>query len=86
MIRCLKKVPEDYPFPEKPKNYIDCPLSMIPDFTEKYESYADRNNNLLKEFLNNFGFDYNFISSTNYYKNGKFDKILLKILENYEIL
>ena len=57
---------------------------MIPDFTGKYESYADRNNNLLKSFLNKFKFDYNFISSTDYYKNGKFDKQLLKILENYE--
>ena len=57
---------------------------MIPDFTGKYESYADRNNNLLKSFLNKFKFDYSFISSTDYYKNGKFDKQLLKILENYE--
>ena len=83
-LDALRKVPEDYPFPDKLKNYIDCPLSMIPDFTEKYESYADRNNNLLKSFLNNFSFEYNFISSTDYYKNGQFDKVLLKILANYE--
>ena len=83
-LDALRKVPEDYPFPDKLKEYIDCPLSMIPDFTEKYESYADRNNNLLKSFLNNFKFDYNFISSTDYYRNGKFDQQLLKILENYE--
>ena len=83
-LDALRKVPEDYPFPDKLKNYIDCPLSMIPDFTEKYESYADRNNNLLKSFLNNFNFEYNFISSTDYYKNGQFDKVLLKILANYE--
>ena len=83
-LDALRKVPEDYPFPEKLKNYIEIPLSMIPDFTGKYESYADRNNNLLKSFLNKFKFDYNFISSTYYYKNGKFDKQLLKILENYE--
>ena len=83
-LDALRKVPEDYPFPEKLENYIESPLSMIPDFTGKYESYADRNNNLLKSFLNKFKFDYNFISSTDYYKNGKFDKQLLKILENYE--
>ena len=83
-LDALRKVPEDYPFPEKLKKYIDCPLSMIPDFTEEYESYADRNNNLLKSFLNNFKFDYKFISSTDYYQNGKFDKQLLIIAENYE--
>ena len=83
-LDALRKVPEDYPFPEKLENYIEIPLSMIPDFTGKYESYADRNNNLLKSFLNKFQFDYNFISSTDYYKNGKFDKQLLRILENYE--
>ena len=83
-LDALRKVPEDYPFPNKLKEYIDCPLSMIPDFTGKYKSYADRNNNLLKIFLNRFKFDYNFISSTDYYQNGRFDKQLLKILENYE--
>ena len=55
-LDALRKVPEDYPFPDKLKNYINCPLSMIPDFTGQYESYADRNNNLLKSFLNKFKF------------------------------
>ena len=83
-LDALKKVPDDYPFPEKLEKYIDCPLSVIPDFTEKYKSYADRNNNILQDFLNNFGFEYNFISSTDFYKKGNFDKQLLIILENYE--
>ena len=83
-LDALKKIPEDYPFPEKLSKYLNFPLSSIPDFTEKYSSYADRNNNLLKEFLNQFNFDYEFISSTNMYKSGNFDKCLLKILENYE--
>jgi len=77
-------VPEDYPFPEKLSEFIDSPLSSIPDFTGQYKSYADRNNNLLKAFLNKFEFDYNFISSTETYKSGKFDTQLLKILENYD--
>ena len=83
-LDALRKVPDDYPFPKKLEKYIDCPLSMIPDFTEKYKSYADRNNTILQDFLNNFGFEYNFISSTDYYKKGKFDKQLLIILKNYE--
>ncbi len=80
----LKKVPEDYPYPDKLSKYLNFPLSSIPDFTEKYSSYADKNNNLLKEFLNQFDFNYQFISSTEKYKSGSFDKYLLKILENYE--
>ena len=83
-LDALRKVPEDYPFPEKLSEFIDSPLSSIPDFTGQYKSYADRNNNLLKAFLNKFEFDYNFISSTETYKSGKFDTQLLKILENYD--
>ena len=40
---------------------------MIPDFTGNMKA-MHRNNNLLKTFLNKFKFDYNFISSTDYYK------------------
>ncbi len=80
----LKKIPEDYPFPEKLSQFINYPLSSIPDFIGGFSSYADRNNHLLKEFLNQFDFDYEFISSTERYKSGYFDSFLLKILENYE--
>ena len=83
-LDALKKVPEDYPYPDKLSQYINHPLSSIPDFTGKFDSYADRNNNLLNEFLGQFKFDYEFISSTKEYKSGTFDKCLLKILENYE--
>ncbi len=80
----LKKVPDDYPFPEKLKNYIGYPLSSVPDFTNQHGSYADKNNFLLQDFLNRFGFKYQFESSSLNYKAGKFDKELLKICENYE--
>ena len=83
-LDALKKIPDDYPFPEKLSKYLNYPLSSIPDFTGKYSSYADRNNNLLKNFLNQFNFDYEFISSTEKYQSGFFDNYLLKILENYE--
>ena len=83
-LDALKKVPEDYPFPEKLSKFINFPLSSIPDFTGKNKSYADRNNTLLKEFLNKFGFDYEFISSSEEYKSGKFNESLLIILDNYE--
>ena len=34
--------------------------------------------------MNQFNFDYEFISSTEMYQTGYFDNCLLKILENYE--
>ena len=83
-LDALKKVPDDYPNPEKLSKYLNFPLSSIPDFTGQYASYADRNNHLLKDFLNQFGFNYDFISSTEKYQTGFFDNCLLKILENYE--
>ena len=83
-LDALKKVPNDYPFPEKLSKYINFPLSSIPDFTGKYSSYADRNNNLLKKFLNEYNFEYEFVSSTEKYKSGEFDQYILKILQNYE--
>ena len=83
-LDALKKVPDDYPNPEKLSKYLNFPLSSIPDFTGQHASYADRNNHLLKDFLNQFGFNYDFISSTEKYQTGFFDNCLLKILENYE--
>ncbi|MEC8100176.1 MAG: lysine--tRNA ligase [Pseudomonadota bacterium] len=83
-LDALKKVPDDYPYPKELSKFINFPLSSIPDFTGKYSSYAERNNNLLKSFLDNFNFNYDFISSTEKYKSGEFDDCLLKILENYE--
>ena len=83
-LDALRKVPEDYPHKDKLTKYIDYPLSSIPDFTEQYKSYADRNNSLLKKFLDRFNFKYKFISSTENYKEGRFNKQLLKIIDNYE--
>ena len=42
-LDALRKVPDDYPYPEKLTKFLDQPLSTIPDFTEKYASYAESN-------------------------------------------
>ena len=39
---------------------------------------------MLRGFLDSFGFDYTFLSSTECYKNGLFDDVLIEVLENYE--
>ena len=39
---------------------------------------------MLRRFLDQFGFDYEFASSTDYYTSGKFDAALLRVLERYD--
>ena len=79
----LRKIPENVPNKKMLESYIDRPLSQIPDPFEKYGSFAEHNNEKLKQFLNQFGFEYEFMSSTKCYHDGIFDDTLLKILENY---
>tara|TARA_Y100000741_G_C18253759_1_gene558183 strand:+ start:946 stop:2532 length:1587 start_codon:yes stop_codon:yes gene_type:complete len=80
----LRKVPENVPNKNLLKNYIGKPLTAIPDPFEKYESFGHHNNAKLRSFLDNFKFDYEFISSTEMYKSGKFDETLINILHNYK--
>ena len=82
----LRKVPENVPNKEMLKEFIGKPLTSIPDPFEKFESFGHHNNAKLKSFLDKFNFQYDFISSTESYKSGKFDDILISILENYEII
>ncbi|MCH7832570.1 MAG: lysine--tRNA ligase, partial [Proteobacteria bacterium] len=42
------------------------------------------NNARLKAFLDDFGFDYEFLSSTECYKSGRFDEALLRVLDRYD--
>ena len=80
----LRKVPNNIPNPNILEENLEKPLSSIPDPYDKFSSYAEYNNNLLKEFLNRYGFEYKFASASEYYKSGKFDKTLRKVLENYD--
>ena len=51
---------------------------------EKYESFGHHNNAKLQSFLDEFKFDYEFVSSTEKYKSGFFDETIIQILENYK--
>ncbi len=79
----LRKIPENIPNQEKLKNYLHKPLTQVPDPFEKYNSFGEHNNEMLKNFLNNFGFKYSFKSSTELYKLGNFNSTLKLILKNY---
>ena len=79
----LRKVPDNIPNQKMLSMHMDMPLSKIPDPFEKYNSFAEHNNEKLKSFLDKFNFEYEFKSSTESYLNGDFDETLLKILNNY---
>ena len=80
----LRKIPDNVPQKELLENNLHKPLTQVPDPFKKYNSFGEHNNEMLKNFLDNFNFDYNFKSSTLLYKSGFFNSSLQIILENYE--
>jgi lysyl-tRNA synthetase class 1 len=79
----LRKVPDNVPNGAMLAEYLGKPLSRIPDPFEKFESFAAHNNAMLREFLDRFGFEYEFRSSTEEYAGGRFDDTLRLVLERY---
>lgn len=77
----LRKVPDNVPNKEILKQNLQKPLTKVPDPFGKFNSFGEHNNNMLCEFLDKFGFDYEFYSSTKCYNSGMFDEWLLKILK-----
>ncbi len=80
----LRKVPENVPNKKMLQNYLGKPLTSIPDPFEKFESFGHHNNAKLRSFLDKFNFDYEFVSSTEKYQNGDFNKTILNIFDNYK--
>ena len=80
----LRKVPENIPNKEILEKNLHKPLTSVPDPFKKYKSFGEHNNEMLKNFLNDFKFNYIFKSSTETYKKGLFNEALLLVLEKYE--
>ena len=80
----LRKVPGNVPNQEMLAANLGKPLTSVPDPFGTHASYGAHNNARLRAFLDRFGFDYEFLSSTDCYKSGRFDEALLAVLENYE--
>tara|TARA_B100001123_G_scaffold167574_1_gene192932 strand:- start:5738 stop:7300 length:1563 start_codon:yes stop_codon:yes gene_type:complete len=80
----LRKIPENIPNSEILERNMHKPLTSVPDPFKKFKSYGEHNNEMLKNFLNKFKFDYVFKSSTEAYKKGIFNSSLLLVLEKYE--
>ena len=80
----LRKIPENVPNHKMLEENLGKPLTSIPDPFGTHESYGEHMNSRLKNFLDHFGFDYEFKSATELYKNGTYDQTLLQALKKYD--
>jgi lysyl-tRNA synthetase, class I len=82
----LRKTPDNIPNREMIEAHLGKPLSEVPDPFGEFESFGAQNNARLRRFLDSFGFDYEFASSTEYYKSGRFDAALLQMLHRFDAI
>ncbi|MGY6552572.1 MAG: lysine--tRNA ligase [Erythrobacter sp.] len=82
----LRKVPDNVPSKELLEANLGKPLTRIPDPFGTHESFAHNNNARLCAFLDQFGFDYEFVSASDCYNSGKFDEALARVLRHYDAI
>jgi lysyl-tRNA synthetase, class I len=80
----MRRVPDNVPNRAMMEEHVGRSLSRVPDPFGTHESFAAHNNAMLRDFLDRFGFDYEFRSATDSYQSGFFDETLLAILRNYD--
>ena len=80
----LRKVPDGVPNPKMLKEDLHLPLTKVRDPFGTHDSFGAHNNARLRAFLDGFGFDYEFMSSSEQYRSGRFDATLLRMLERYD--
>ena len=80
----LRKVPDNIPDQAMLTAHLGLPLTKIPDPFGTHDSFAAHNNAMLRHFLDRFGFDYEFASSTEYYAAGRFDDTIRAILQAWD--
>ncbi len=80
----MRKIPGNVPNPELLVQHLQRPLTRVPDPFGTHESFGHHNNARLRAFLDTFGFQYDFISATEFYASGQFDEILLRACEKYD--
>ncbi|MEZ5947275.1 MAG: lysine--tRNA ligase [Hyphomonas sp.] len=80
----MRKIPDTVPNPKSLEPYLQMPLTVVPDPFGTAESYGRNMNARLRAFLDQFGFQYEFLSATDCYKSGRFDAMLLRAAEKYQ--
>jgi lysyl-tRNA synthetase class 1 len=80
----FRKIPDNVPNREMLEEDRDKPVTSVRDPFGEHESFGAHNNARLRAFLDGFGFDYTFMSSTETYRSGRLDEVLLRILERFD--
>ncbi|MEO0702750.1 MAG: lysine--tRNA ligase [Pseudomonadota bacterium] len=80
----LRKVPGNVPNQEAMAEDLHLPLTRVRDPFGTHDSFGAHNNARLNAFLDQFGFEYEFASSTEYYRAGRFDEMLQTALERFD--
>ena len=80
----LRKVPDNVPQQAMLTAHLGLPLTKVPDPFGTHDSFAAHNNAKLRHFLDRFGFDYEFASSTELYASGRFDDAIRAILAHWD--
>jgi lysyl-tRNA synthetase class 1 len=82
----LRKIPPNVPNGDLLAQDLDKPLTVVRDPYGEHASFGAHNNARLRAFLDSFGFDYTFVSATDCYRDGTFDKVLLLALERFDAI
>ncbi|HEX4183047.1 MAG TPA: lysine--tRNA ligase, partial [Caulobacteraceae bacterium] len=80
----FRKIPDNVPNREMLEEDRDKPVTSVRDPFGEHESFGAHNNARLRAFLDGFGFDYEFISATECYRSGRYDTVLLRVLERFD--
>ena len=80
----LRKIPPGLPNSDRLAEDVDKPLTVVRDPYETHDSFGAHNNARLRAFLDAFGFDYEFASSTECYRSGVFDETLRTALARFD--
>lgn len=82
----LRKVPDNIENKQPLIEDLGKPLTVVRDPFGTHDSFGAHNNARLRAFLDGFGFEYEFVSSTDCYKGGLFDATLLIALERFDAI
>jgi lysyl-tRNA synthetase class 1 len=82
----LRKVPDNVPNKAVLAEKLGHPLTRIPDPFGTHKSFAHHNNAMLCTFLDQFGFEYEFVSASDRYNSGGFDEALKNVLAKYDAI
>ncbi|MDB5484074.1 MAG: lysS [Caulobacteraceae bacterium] len=80
----FRKIPDNVPNRAMLEEDRDKPVTRVRDPFGEHESFGAHNNARLRAFLDGFGFDYEFLSATECYASGRFDAVLLRVLERFD--